>query len=91
MCLNMKERIQRMIQNKLKEVSFNSKLDILISRLDIPVSPEEKELLKKIRKTRNNLIHGADLDRVSTLEMKKHCGLTSRILIYKILDEIKKE
>ena len=80
-----------MIRSKLTEVSFGSKLDILINRLNIPVSKDEKELLNKARKIRNELIHGLNMASISTLEIKKLCGITSRILMYKIMDELGKE
>jgi hypothetical protein len=59
--------------------------------LDIPVSAEEKELLNKTRKIRNELIHGLNMSSISTLQIKKLCGITSRILMYKLLDELDKE
>lgn len=80
-----------MIRSKLTEVSFGSKLDILIDRLSIPVSKNEKELLNKARKIRNELIHGLNMASISTLEIKKLCGIMSRILMYKIMDELGKE
>ena len=85
------ESIKNMIRSKLTEVSFGSKLDILINRLNIPVSKDEKELLNKARKIRNELIHGLNMASISTLEIKKLCGITSRILMYKIMDELGKE
>lgn len=39
-----------MIQSKLNEVSFGTKLDILIDRLNIPISADENQLLSKARK-----------------------------------------
>ena len=70
-------------------MNFGTKLDLLIKRLDIPVSDEEKTLLSRTRKIRNELIHGLNMSSVSTLQMKKLCGVTSRILMYKLLDELK--
>lgn len=89
--VEMNESIKNMIRNKLTEVSFGSKLDNLINRLNIPVSKDEKELLNKARKIRNELIHGLNMASISTLEIKKLCGITSRILMYKIMSELGKE
>ena len=78
-----------MISNKLTEVSFATKLDQLIDRLDVPVRNEEKDLLKRARSIRNELIHGIEMSSISTSEMKKLCGVTSRILMYKLIDQLK--
>ena len=85
------ESIGKMVRSRLTEVSFGSKLDLLISRLHIPISGEERELLNKARKIRNELIHGLDMSGISTLEIKKLCGVTSRILMYKLMDILRKE
>lgn len=85
------ESIQKMVQSKLTEVSFGTKLDLLIRRLDIPVSSDEKDLLNKARKIRNELIHGLNMSSISTLQIKKLCGVTSRILMYKLMNELEKE
>ena len=83
--------IKNMICSKLSEPSFNTKLNNLISRLSIPISKDEKELLQRARKIRNDLIHGLSMSTISTLEVKKLSGITSRILIYKLIDTLKKE
>ena len=85
------ESVKKMIHNKLTEVSFATKLDRLIDRLDVPVREEEKDLLKRARSIRNELIHGIEMSSISTAEMKKLCGVTSRILMYKLIDQLKKE
>ena len=89
--MELNESIKNMIRSKLTEVSFKSKLDNLINRLNIPVFKDEKELLNKARKIRNELIHGLNMASISTLEIKKLCGITSRILMYKIMSELGKE
>lgn len=89
--MELNESIKNIIRSKLTEVSFKSKLDNLINRLNIPVSKDEKELLNKARKIRNELIHGLNMASISTLEIKKLCGITSRILMYKIMSELGKE
>lgn len=85
------ESVKNMIRSKLSEPSFGSKLDNLINRLAIPISTDEKDLLNKARKIRNELIHGLNMSTISTLEMKKLCGITSRVLIYKLIDGLNKE
>lgn len=85
------ESIKKMIQSKLTEVSFGTKLDILVNRLNIPISVDEKELLTKARKIRNELIHGLNMSSISTLQIKKLCGVTSRILMYKLMNELREE
>ena len=89
--IELNKSIKNIIRNKLNETSFKSKLDILITRLNIPITNDEIELLNKVRKIRNKLIHGLNIDSISTLEMKKLCGIASRILMYKIMSEIGKE
>lgn len=88
---DLNESVRKMIQSKLNESSFGTKLDSLINRLTIPISEDEKELLKKARSIRNELIHGLDMSAISTLEIKKLCGITSRVLIYKLIDALNKE
>ncbi|MBQ8782566.1 MAG: hypothetical protein IJZ57_02195 [Clostridia bacterium] len=85
------ESVVKMINNKLTEPSFCSKLDTLISRLSIPVSADEIEFLHNTRRIRNELIHGLNMASISTLESKKLCGITSRILMYKLIDELGKD
>lgn len=85
------ESVQKMINSKLTEVSFATKLDRLISRLSVPVLEEEKDLLKRARSIRNELIHGIEMSSISTSEMKKLCGVTSRVLMYKLVDELRRE
>ena len=83
--------VENMIRSKLTEYSFATKLDMLISRLNIPVVEEEIGLLKRARSIRNELIHGIEMASISTLDMKKLCGVTSRILLFKLIDELRKE
>lgn len=85
------ESIKNMICSKLTEFSFATKLDSLINRLQVPVLEEEKELLKRARSMRNELIHGIEMSSVSTAEIRKLCGITSRILMYKLVVELRKE
>ena len=89
--IELNKSIKDMICSKLSESSFGSKLDNLIRRLAIPISADEKALLNTARKMRNELIHGINMSTISTLEMKKLCGITSRVLIYKLIDGLKKE
>lgn len=90
-CSDLNLSIKKMIASKLSEVSFVSKLDTLISRLNIPLSQHEKDLLIQARKKRNELIHGFSMSSMSTLEIRKLCGITSRILMYKLQNEFRKE
>ena len=64
---------------------------ILIDRLNIPISADENQLLSKARKIRNELIHGLNMASISTLQIKKLCGVTSRILMYKLMNELREE
>ena len=91
MLAKLNESVQKMINSKLTEVSFATKLDRLISRLSVPVLEEEKDLLKRARSIRNELIHGIEMSSISTSEMKKLCGVTSRVLMYKLVDELRRE
>lgn len=83
--------IKNIICSKLNESSFGTKLNELIARLSIPVSEDEKNLLSKSRQIRNQLIHGLKMSTISTLEVKKLNSVTSRILIYKLIDQLKEE
>lgn len=83
--------VENMIRSKLTEFSFATKLEMLIGRLNIPVIQEEIDLLKRARSIRNELIHGIEMASISTLDMKKLCGVTSRILLFKLIDELRKD
>lgn len=85
------ESIQNMIKNKLGDASFFTKLKNLISRLNIPINDEEMELLDSARRIRNQLIHGIEMKSMSTLDGKKLRGVTSRILMYKLQDELQEK
>lgn len=80
--------IQNMIKSKLGESSFGTKLDNLIERLNIPINCEERKLLTEARAIRNQLIHGIEMKSITTLEAKKLCGITSRLLMYKLQDKL---
>lgn len=84
------DSLKRIINGKLSETSFGTKLDNLINRLDIPISLDERTLLNEARKIRNELIHGINMASVSTLQIKKLCGITSRILMYKLMDALER-
>lgn len=85
------QSIRNIIGDSLSQASFNTKLESLIKRLRIPVSEEENNLLLRARKSRNSLIHGIKMEAITTLETKKLCGVTSRILAFKIIDKMEVE
>lgn len=66
------------------EPPFMKKLNALIERLCIPITDEERELIIKARKLRNNIIHGKQQEDMSGRELLLLCETVSRIAIYKI-------
>ena len=66
------------------EPPFMKKLSALIERLCIPITNEERELIIKARKLRNNIIHGKQQEDMSSRELLLLCETVSRIAIYKI-------
>lgn len=88
---NLNTSVKNIVRNSLNETNFSTKLDSLIERLSIPVTEEEKELLSNSRRIRNDLIHGREMAAISLLEIKKLCGVTSRILMYKLMYELENE
>ena len=52
---------------------------------------KERTSLTMARKIRNELIHGLNMASISTLQIKKLCGVTSRILMYKLMNELREE
>lgn len=85
------QSIRGIIRNSLSQASFNTKLESLVERLKIPVSDDEKKILYSARRARNDLIHGIEMQSITTLEAKKLCGVTSRILAYKIIEKTEEE
>jgi hypothetical protein len=81
--------ISKYIFEKLKEASFYSKLDNMIARLEVPITIQEKDLIKSFRKMRNSLIHGKGMNEATDLNVKKMVGIVSRIITYKLQDLVK--
>lgn len=60
------------------------KLRNLIDRLNIPVSPDEMELIAKCRKQRNGIVHGENDSKLPTDEIYRLCECIGRIAFYKL-------
>lgn len=66
------------------ENPFMGKLRNLIDRLNIPVSPDEMELIAKCRKQRNGIVHGENDSKLPTDEIYRLCECIGRIAFYKL-------
>lgn len=86
--LNDKEQFLQDITDKFNraytETPFMLKLQNLIARLNIPVSKDEMDLIKKARKQRNGIVHGRDNSHLPTDDVYKLCACISRIALNKI-------
>lgn len=75
--------VKNEIKKSLCQGSFMSQLLQLIKRLSIPIKDNEIDIIKKARNVRNSMIHGREMNTMTSLEIKKLSGIISRILIYK--------
>jgi len=92
-CIDLEKKMNGQIKQALTNSSFMSNLHALIFRLNIPIEESELDLISSVRKLRNTMIHGRNLEKMRTLDMKKLCGIISRIIAYKfkdIIDEARK-
>ena len=69
---------------KLSEASFNSKLQRMLARLNVPITEEEMALIAFFRRKRNSMIHGKGMDEIKEIGIKKMIGIVSRIITYKL-------
>lgn len=72
------------LASKLKEASFNSKLQRMVKRLDVPITEDEMKLIALFRNKRNSMIHGKGMDEIKETSIKKMIGIVSRIITYKL-------
>lgn len=70
--------------SKLKEASFNSKLQRMVKRMDVPITEDEMKLIALFRNKRNSMIHGKGMDEIKETSIKKMIGIVSRIITYKL-------
>ena len=66
------------------ETPFMVKLKNLITRLEIPVTKNEYELITLARKHRNDIIHGRNSTLLPTDDIYRLCECVGRIALYKI-------
>lgn len=74
------------VASKIKETSFNSKLQRMVGRLNVPITEEEMELIVLFRRKRNSMIHGKGMDEIKDINIKKMIGIVSKIITYKLWD-----
>lgn len=72
------------LASKLKEASFNSKLERMVGRLKVPITKDEMELIALFRRKRNSMIHGKGMDEIKETSIKKMIGIVSKIITYKL-------
>ena len=72
------------LASKLKEASFNSKLQRMVGRLKVPITEDEMELIALFRRKRNSMIHGKGMDEIKETSIKKMIGIVSKIITYKL-------
>lgn len=66
------------------DMPFMNKLRNLVTRLRIPVSETELDLLHSIRKKRNLIVHGEGRGEVSQLEIRRLCETITTIALYEM-------
>lgn len=84
---NIEEYLKKIIEKfhrSYTETPFMLKLTNLISKLSIPVSEDELQLISSARTQRNEIIHGKNDILLPTDDIYKLCECISRIAFYKI-------
>lgn len=81
---NFEKDMNSYLTSKLKEASFNSKLQRMVKRLDVPITEDEMELIALFRRKRNSMIHGKGMDEIKETSIKKMIGIVSKIITYKL-------
>lgn len=76
--------MNKYLTSKLKEASFNSKLQRMVARLGVPITEDEMELIAYFRKKRNHMVHGKKMDEIKEASIKKMIGIVSKIITYKL-------
>ncbi|MFZ3060807.1 MAG: hypothetical protein WA102_13855 [Candidatus Methanoperedens sp.] len=74
------EIIEEKIQ-QLNESPLMIKLRNEIYRNNIDLDPNELEILKKLRKIRNDVIHGKTINEINTEELEKFISIIERLLV----------
>jgi hypothetical protein len=77
-------RIKETFNRAVTETPFRVKLENLIRRLNIPITNHEMELIEKVRKQRNNLVHGRNDMFLPTDDIYILCEAISKIAFYKL-------
>lgn len=73
------------------ETPFMAKLRALITRLSIPVSEEDVNLIAKAREKRNGIVHGKQSEEITRNELRLLCEIISTIAFYKLNERIKED
>lgn len=82
---NLQREIGGQIENTLmKNTNFLSKLERFIETEKVAVSPQELELIRKMRRKRNAIAHGKRNVRFSGREVEEVTGVISNILLAKV-------
>lgn len=83
-----KEKLANDIKQKFSLTLTNAplfaKLDKLINDLDIPVNSTDREYLNKIRKKRNDLVHGRVTENIEQIDLWKANTIIGMIIAYKM-------
>ncbi|PGW74492.1 hypothetical protein SAMN04487918_1011883 [Bacillus sp. bc15] len=83
-----KDRLYKDIKQKFSAALTNAplfaKLYNLIDKLDIPITDRDSELLKRIRKKRNDLVHGRATESTDRMDIWNSNTIIGMIIAYKM-------
>lgn len=74
----------REVLDMLKDPSAMLRLAKTLEDDRVPLTEEELKVLKRIRKVRNNLIHGRSKDAPSSTDLKHATALVARMLVHRV-------
>lgn len=78
------KRLSDKMSQSLTDAPLFAKLDILVSRLNIPLRKQDIKLLKKARQFRNDLVHGRKSNMLTYEEVWKVNTIVNTIISYKL-------
>lgn len=80
-------RLERAVDRMVEELntsSFGVKLDAAIALYDVPMPPEDRQVLNRVRRVRNDLFHGRDAETPERDVLQHALAVVDRMLVYRV-------
>lgn len=78
-----KERVKRLV-GQLNEPSLGAKLDYWLAREGIHLSQSDRAVLDRVRKVRNDFVHGRSPDRPNSADLRYASSVVNRMLVHRV-------